>query len=278
MGWLRDTFPKPKNDSTEVERIRYAQTYILKMIEGYLMPDLSLNLVHLRWNFSASYVGIPTALENIRLLLDQRLEAQFQWIPYEDPTIWAVILDEFFQIRTFGVLRIHGKSYLLSEERRSRQIRVEMERWSPLNLMRRDDGTVPSTVPTQSQGPTPQTDDTHTTTPSNYASPMPGWNAWSNASPFSITPTQPTIYSPSSQEESHDALSGSPSHYQSLSPYRTQTPLPWVMQTPLHSLLYQGTKHAKSPKPRKTWNKSRLWGSDFATSAKRFHVSAFVLT
>ncbi|MBA0849816.1 hypothetical protein Goshw_021003 [Gossypium schwendimanii] len=28
------------------------------------------------WNHSASYVGIPTALEDIRLLLDQRSETQ----------------------------------------------------------------------------------------------------------------------------------------------------------------------------------------------------------
>ncbi|MBA0633816.1 hypothetical protein Godav_029675 [Gossypium davidsonii] len=49
MSWLRDTFSEPRNDSTEVKRIRYAWTYILKMIRGYLMPDLSRNLVHLRW-------------------------------------------------------------------------------------------------------------------------------------------------------------------------------------------------------------------------------------
>ncbi|KAG8492204.1 hypothetical protein CXB51_009868 [Gossypium anomalum] len=47
--------------------------------------------------YSASYVGIPTALEDIRLLLDQQSEAQFQWISYEDFTIRAVIPDEFFQ-------------------------------------------------------------------------------------------------------------------------------------------------------------------------------------
>ncbi|MFQ6650021.1 hypothetical protein Gotur_022348 [Gossypium turneri] len=29
----------------------------------------------IRWNHSASYVGIPTALEDIRLLLDQRSES-----------------------------------------------------------------------------------------------------------------------------------------------------------------------------------------------------------
>ncbi|MBA0752964.1 hypothetical protein Gogos_020120, partial [Gossypium gossypioides] len=28
MEWLRDTFPKPRNDSTKVERIRYARAYI----------------------------------------------------------------------------------------------------------------------------------------------------------------------------------------------------------------------------------------------------------
>ncbi|MBA0785190.1 hypothetical protein Gotri_006814 [Gossypium trilobum] len=46
--WGANTFPKSGNDSTEVERIRYAWAYILKMIGGYLMSDLSRNLVHLR--------------------------------------------------------------------------------------------------------------------------------------------------------------------------------------------------------------------------------------
>ncbi|MFQ6655716.1 hypothetical protein Gotur_026145 [Gossypium turneri] len=35
-----------ENDSTEVERIRYARAYILEMIRSYLMPNLSRNLVH----------------------------------------------------------------------------------------------------------------------------------------------------------------------------------------------------------------------------------------
>ncbi|MFQ6625281.1 hypothetical protein Gotur_005419, partial [Gossypium turneri] len=104
MGWLRDTFPEPDDDSIELERIRYAQAYILEIIGGYLMPNLSRNLVHLRWllklidfraagefswgstvlatlyremwNHSASYVRLPTSLEDIGLLLDQRSEAQ----------------------------------------------------------------------------------------------------------------------------------------------------------------------------------------------------------
>ncbi|MBA0656011.1 hypothetical protein Goklo_008416, partial [Gossypium klotzschianum] len=49
IGWLQDTFLELGNDSIEVERIRYARAYILKMIGGYLMPKLSRNLVHLRW-------------------------------------------------------------------------------------------------------------------------------------------------------------------------------------------------------------------------------------
>ncbi|XP_012472461.1 protein MAIN-LIKE 2-like [Gossypium raimondii] len=49
MSWLQDTFPESRNDSTEVERTRYARAYILEMIRGYLMSDLSGNLVHLRW-------------------------------------------------------------------------------------------------------------------------------------------------------------------------------------------------------------------------------------
>ncbi|MBA0875545.1 hypothetical protein Goshw_026199 [Gossypium schwendimanii] len=48
MGWLRD-ISEQGNDLTEVEKIQYAQAYILEMIGGYLMPDFSRNLVHLMW-------------------------------------------------------------------------------------------------------------------------------------------------------------------------------------------------------------------------------------
>ncbi|KAH1064430.1 hypothetical protein J1N35_029417 [Gossypium stocksii] len=58
---------------------------------------LSLLQSWARWNHSASYVGIPTFLEDIRLLLDQRSDTQFEWTPYKDPVIRAVIPDEYFQ-------------------------------------------------------------------------------------------------------------------------------------------------------------------------------------
>ncbi|MBA0653886.1 hypothetical protein Goklo_020990, partial [Gossypium klotzschianum] len=48
-GLIMRHIPRAGDDSTEVERIRYARAYILEIIKGYLMPDLSRNLVHLRW-------------------------------------------------------------------------------------------------------------------------------------------------------------------------------------------------------------------------------------
>ncbi|MBA0773923.1 hypothetical protein Gotri_009171, partial [Gossypium trilobum] len=57
-----------------------------------------------------------------------------------------------------------------------------------------------------------------------FLSPIPGWNVWPSASFFLMTPTQPTIYRPSSQEGSHKVPSGSSSHYQSPLPYEIQTP------------------------------------------------------
>ncbi|MFQ6647399.1 hypothetical protein Gotur_020780 [Gossypium turneri] len=64
---------------------------------GDLKYNCMLKIYLIRWNHSASYVRIPTAFEDIRLLLDQRSEVQFQRIPYEDPTIRVIIPDKFFQ-------------------------------------------------------------------------------------------------------------------------------------------------------------------------------------
>ncbi|MFQ6655250.1 hypothetical protein Gotur_025892 [Gossypium turneri] len=44
-----------------------------------------------------SHARLPTSLEDIQLLLDQWSEAQFQWTPYEDQAIRAVIPEEFLQ-------------------------------------------------------------------------------------------------------------------------------------------------------------------------------------
>ncbi|MBA0620382.1 hypothetical protein Godav_006103, partial [Gossypium davidsonii] len=169
MGPLRETFLVLGDDSTQVQRVRYARAYILQILEGYLMPDKSQNLVHLRWllklidfraagelswrsavlatlyrkMFSAmqpnkikiggclslynhglnfafhfyilDYGGIPTALEDIRLLLDQQLEAHFQWTPYEDLVIRAVIANEFLQNLNIWHVRVPLVSYATVE-------------------------------------------------------------------------------------------------------------------------------------------------------------------
>ncbi|MBA0788935.1 hypothetical protein Gotri_025908 [Gossypium trilobum] len=41
-----------------------------------------LKIYLIRWNHSVSYVGTPIALEDIRLLLDQRSEAQVPLVNY----------------------------------------------------------------------------------------------------------------------------------------------------------------------------------------------------
>ncbi|KAH1056635.1 hypothetical protein J1N35_034700 [Gossypium stocksii] len=149
-GLVTRTFPESDDDSIELERIRYARAYILEIIGDYLMSDLSRNLVHLRWllklvdfraagelcwgstvlaalyqemwNHSTSYVGIPTSLEGIRLLLNQRSEAQFQWTPYEDPTIRTVIPDEFFQNLNIWHVKVSMVTYAIVEMHQSDRV------------------------------------------------------------------------------------------------------------------------------------------------------------
>ncbi|MFQ6660535.1 hypothetical protein Gotur_029016 [Gossypium turneri] len=79
----------------------------------------------IRLNHSTSYARLPTSLEDIRLLLDQRSEAQFQWTPYEDPAIRAVILDEYFQnlngwhvkvsLVNFAIVEMHQSDKVLQQ-------------------------------------------------------------------------------------------------------------------------------------------------------------------
>ncbi|MFQ6637006.1 hypothetical protein Gotur_013553 [Gossypium turneri] len=157
-------------------------------------------------------------------------ENWYDHIPTREPTI---VVELAFAPDYMPWFRIHGKSYLLLEEQRG-----------PLNPKRRDDDMGPSTVPTQSPSPMPQPT-TLTLQPLqimpgaypcsymypnpymfHFPSPMLGWNGWPSAYPFPMTPTQPTIYRPPSQEGSYEAPLGSSSHYQSPSPCGIQTPPP----------------------------------------------------
>ncbi|KAG8488860.1 hypothetical protein CXB51_016739 [Gossypium anomalum] len=298
MDWLQDTFQKLGNDSIEVERIRYARAYILEIIKGYLMPDLSRNLVHLSWLLKlvdlraagelswgsamlatlyrdmcratnpnkAKIRGYPSPLQSwarfrfsfLRpivnhpytfplimrfrqpiLVTPKVLDDEHKIDLWSSNAYWPVFFSEYIKIwencydhlpicELIIVLelayapdympwfRIHDKPYLLLDEQRRRQIRVVRKRRGPLNLMRMDDGTGPSTVPAQSPGPMHQVT-TLTLKPLQimpgaypslymylnpymfpFPSPMPSWNAWPGASPFPMTPTQSKIYRPSS--------------------------------------------------------------------------------
>ncbi|MBA0814638.1 hypothetical protein Gohar_020454 [Gossypium harknessii] len=65
-----------------------------------------------------------------------------------------------------------------------------------------------------------------------------------------MTQSQPMIYRASSSEEPHEAPSESSTHFQSPSPYGIQVGYahsPWVMQTSLQSLFYQGGSSSQHP-------------------------------
>ncbi|KAK5793079.1 hypothetical protein PVK06_034215 [Gossypium arboreum] len=47
------------------------------------------------WNHRQSYVGLLKELQDIRLLLDQRLKAEFEWTSYSDPRIQKCISFKF---------------------------------------------------------------------------------------------------------------------------------------------------------------------------------------
>ncbi|KAK8361683.1 hypothetical protein V6Z12_A03G054300 [Gossypium hirsutum] len=77
-------------------------------------------------------------------------EDRYDYIPTREP----IIVPELACVPEYMPwFRIHGKPYLLLEEERQRQLRVQRERRGPLNPRRRDDDTGPSTAPTQSPSP-----------------------------------------------------------------------------------------------------------------------------
>ncbi|MBA0819128.1 hypothetical protein Gohar_022414, partial [Gossypium harknessii] len=141
MGWLRDTFLESGNDLTEVERIRYARVYILEMIGGYLMLDLLRNL--------EMCGATPPNKAKIRGYLSLLQSwARFRFL---------VLRLRVNHLYTFSLITRFRQSIPVAPEVLDDEYKIDLrERRGPLNPMRRDDGTGPSTAPTQSPGPTPQ--------------------------------------------------------------------------------------------------------------------------
>ncbi|MFQ6659029.1 hypothetical protein Gotur_028072 [Gossypium turneri] len=78
---------------------------------------------------------------------------------------------------------------------------------------------------------------------------MPGWSQWPGLAPFPVTPSGPPMYRPATYEGSQEGPLESSSFYQSPPPYGFQTPSPLVMQTPPHSLFYQGGSSSQLRQP-----------------------------
>ncbi|MBA0772570.1 hypothetical protein Gotri_007917 [Gossypium trilobum] len=80
------TFPMLGDDSTEVQRVRYARVYILQILRGYLMLDKSRNLVHLR-SYLSNYATVEMH-QTHRMLRQFRFRQLISMAP-EDP--WQAI-------------------------------------------------------------------------------------------------------------------------------------------------------------------------------------------
>ncbi|KAK5770878.1 hypothetical protein PVK06_047035 [Gossypium arboreum] len=216
MGWLRDTFPEPDDDSTELEKIRYARAYILQII-GEQLVNLVGGLPCWQ-HYTGRCAGIRDRIKR---------KSEFQWTPYEDPAIRAVIPDEYLQNPNAWHVKVSLVNFSIVEIHQLDRVLRQFGFRQPIPV-------APEVL-----------DDHHKID----LRPMAGWNVWPGSSPFPITPSGPLIYRQPSHEGSQEGPSGSSSFYQSPSPYGFQTPPPLMMQTPPQSLFYQGGSSSQHPQP-----------------------------
>ncbi|MFQ6655781.1 hypothetical protein Gotur_026186 [Gossypium turneri] len=224
MGWLCDTFPDPDEDSTEIERIRYARAYILQLIGGDVRGDateesknrrlpvitavvgtVSLSIstsssgfsLITRWNHPASHARLLFSLEDIRLLLDQRSEAQDPW--------QAVFTDARGEAAANTCRKGKARASKSKTTRRRRQPLNEAQTFTWLiisghAITRPNESTDAVTRRSSS------TDDTHATAFSDDANPMTGWSQMFGSAPFPVMPSGPPMYRPAAHEGSQGGL------------------------------------------------------------------------
>ncbi|MFQ6657621.1 hypothetical protein Gotur_027224 [Gossypium turneri] len=158
-------------------------------------------------------------------------EDRYEYLPTREP----IIVPELSCVPEYMPwFRIHGKPYLLTPEERQRQICVERERRRPLNPRRQDDEGSPSTSPKHSPG------SSSAAIQSPGPTPMVGWSQMPGSAPFPVMPSGPPMYRPAAHEGSQGGPSGSSPFYQSPPTYGFQTPSPFLMQTPSHTLFFEG--------------------------------------
>ncbi|MFQ6657326.1 hypothetical protein Gotur_027049 [Gossypium turneri] len=104
------------------------------MIGGYLMPDLSQNLVHLSQSRRlpiATTIMSPVSLSIFTSSSGPPIyiftHNEFQWTPYEDPKIRAVILDEFFQNLNIWHVKISLVNYPTVEMHQTDKHKIDLQ-------------------------------------------------------------------------------------------------------------------------------------------------------
>ncbi|MFQ6651861.1 hypothetical protein Gotur_024021, partial [Gossypium turneri] len=80
-------------------------------------------------------------------------------------------------------------------------------------------------------------------------SPMGGWSQMPDSAPFPVTPSGPPISRPAAQEGSQGGPSGSSPFYQLPPTYGFQTPSPFMMQIPPHTLFFKGGSSSQVRQP-----------------------------
>ncbi|MFQ6671609.1 hypothetical protein Gotur_036103 [Gossypium turneri] len=78
---------------------------------------------------------------------------------------------------------------------------------------------------------------------------MPGWSQMPGSAPFSVMPSGSPISRPAAQEGSQGGPSGSFPFYQSPPTYDFQTLSPFMMQTPPHTLFFEGGSSSQVRQP-----------------------------
>ncbi|KAG8477465.1 hypothetical protein CXB51_031030 [Gossypium anomalum] len=221
---------------------------------------LSLLQSWARWNHSASYARLATCLEDIRLLLEQRSEAQ---VPSVNFAIVEIHQSDRV-LRQFGfrqpilvapeVLDDHHKIDL-------RQLHTDWPRfWSHYiqiwedrydYIPTREPIIVPELACKKGRRRRPINSAHTITRPSNktYTVTGPNSSTVDTHSTASLDDARPPTYRQPLHEGLQEGPSGSSSFYQSPSPYGFQTPPPLMMQTSPQSLFYQGGSSSQHPQP-----------------------------
>ncbi|MFQ6670405.1 hypothetical protein Gotur_035337, partial [Gossypium turneri] len=119
MGWLRDIFLEPDDDSTELERIRYVCAYILEIVRAgefswgsAVLATLYRKMCGATRQNKAKIGGYLSLLQSRARFRFSFLHPRFQWTPYEDR---AVILDEFFQNLNIWHVKVPLVNYAIVE-------------------------------------------------------------------------------------------------------------------------------------------------------------------